>query len=475
MPATTLRIMNDRQLVLQPRGGASLNGPANFARSVRRGVPLAELADVLGADLAALTTLYPDGAVRLWGSTPAASTGNAKALALRDRRVGDRVLFYADKAFVAEATIKHLLHNRQVAERVWGTDGEGRTWEHIMALGDVREFQQPIPADRILSPLGMALPLRSLTLVSATKHSSVASLVANNEPRQPRHWILQCNPKKWDVWSWWEQQAETSTTWTVDRHLDDLHPGDSFALWVAGPGGGVCALGTFTSGPYPTSDFDEHWVRRPERRQVIDVRLKRFLFDRPITRQDLMSDPAFTGALIIRMPGTANPIPLKPGEWAAIELRAGNARRPVSTEPAKTVVTSRPVGSIPEATTANNGSGPREIGFPEAKLVKQYEDFVDNELRCLSALLPSGERLVCDLFDPAANTLIEAKASNSRQDVRMALGQLLDYRHHIKPDAELAVLLPDRPAPSIIEVLHAHGVTLIHPHDRGFRSVVPEK
>ncbi|RSN24145.1 hypothetical protein DMC63_06195 [Streptomyces sp. WAC 05977] len=475
MPAATLPIMNDKQLVLQPRGRAQLNGPANFARSVRRGVPLADLADVLGTDLAALTALYPDGVVKLWGSTPTTSNSNAKAVALRERTAGDRVLFYADKTFIAEATIKHLLHNRSVAERVWGTDDEGHTWEHIMALGDVREFQHPIPAEQILSPLGMTLPLRSLTLVSAEKHGSVADLVANSEARRPRHWILQCNPEKWDVWSWWERQTETSTTWTVDRHLDDLHIGDSFALWVSGPGGGVCALGTLISEPYPTSDFDEHWARRPERRQVIDVRLERFLFDRPITRQELVSDPAFAGALIIRMPGTANPISLEPGEWASLELRAGNASRPVSTEPAKTVVTSRPVGSIPEATTANNHSGPREIGFPEAKLVKQYEGFVDNELRCLSALLPSGERLVCDLFDPAANLLIEAKASNSRQDVRMALGQLLDYRHHIKPDAELAMLLPGLPAPSIIEVLHAYGVTLIHPDEQGFRSVVPEK
>lgn len=65
----------------------------------------------------------------------------------------------------------------------------------------------------------------------------------------------------------------------------------------------------------------------------------------------------------------------------------------------------------------------------------------------------------------------------------MALGQLLDYRHYIKPDAQLAVLLPAQAPPTITEVLHAHRVGVIYPdaelsvsrrvgsHYRGQRSV----
>ncbi|WP_409464814.1 EVE domain-containing protein [Amycolatopsis sp. GA6-003] len=458
--------MSNRQLVLQPRGTARVNGPVNFEHSVRRGVRLAEHANALGSDLAALERLYPDGVAKLWGSTPTDSTGNAKAVALRDRAVGDRVLFYADMGFFAEATIVYLCHNRALAESVWRTDKDGATWEHVMALGDVREFQQPIPADEVLKPLGMTAPLRSITLVPAEKHALVDDLVTTSETRQPWHWVLQCNPEKWDVWSWWESHAEPETTWTVAQHLGDLRAGDRFAMWVSGDAAGVYALGTVSSGPYETDDFDEYWSERPESRQVVDVRFDRFLFDRPLTKQELTSNPAFAEARIIRMAFAANPILLEPGEWAVIQASAGERGQTGPATPAETVVTARPVGDVPETTTANNSSGTRVVDFPEAKLVKRYTAFLGRDLCCLSAKFPTGERLVCDLFDAEANTLIEAKSSNKRESVRMALGQLLDYRHHLATGAELACLLPARPAPSIAEVLHSHQVKVIY-EERG--------
>ncbi|WP_432854866.1 EVE domain-containing protein [Amycolatopsis sp. CA-161197] len=464
--------MSERQLVLQPRGTAQVNGPVNFERSVRRGVRIADHADALGASRGALEALYPDGVAKLWGSTPTNWTGNAKAVALRDRAVGDRVLFYADMAFFAEATIVGLFRNRALAESVWGTDDEGATWEHVMALGEVREFERPIPADQVLKPLGMRAPLRGITLVSAERHALADDLVTTRETRQPRHWVLQCNPKKWDVWSWWENREERVTTWSVAQHLNDLRTGDRFALWISGAHAGVHALGTVTSEPYQTEDFDEYWAQRPALRHVVDVRFDRFLFDHPLTKQELTSDPAFANARIIRMTHAANPTLLEPAEWAVVEPPADRRGRSSIAAPTETVVTSRPVGSIPEKTTAADHSGTRVVDFPEAKLVKRYTEFVGRALYCLSALLPTGERLVCDLFDSETNTLIEAKASNTRESVRMALGQLLDYRHHLAPDATLACLLPACPAPSIVDVLHSHQVKVIYEAEGSFRTLV---
>ncbi|GAB3474541.1 hypothetical protein GCM10027521_03120 [Amycolatopsis cihanbeyliensis] len=447
--------------MLQPRGGPEHNGPRNFRVSVRQGVQLSDHSAALGNDRAALTDLYPDGIARLWGSTPAANKSNAKAVALRDRKVGDRVLFYADKAFFAEATILHLFYNPTLAESVWGTDEDGSTWEHVMALGDVREFESPIPAAQVLGPLGMTATLRSLTLVPTEKYAVVRELITSTQGRQPRYWLLHCNPKTWDVWSWWEERTTSLNTWTVARHLEDLRVGDPFALWVSGSAAGIYALGALASEPYVTQEFDDHWAERPKRRHVVDLRFDRFIFDEPLTKRALAGDPVFADALVMRMPGSPNPIPLTPEQWETITRTAGVRGRKERVAPSETVVTSRPVGDVPERTTANGQSGPRVVDFREAKLVKWYTDTLGRELRCLSALLPSGERLVCDLFDPETNTLIEAKASNERSDVRLALGQLLDYQHHIKPDAELAVLLPVPPSASVAEVLHAHDVTVI--------------
>lgn len=154
------------QWVLQPRGTAARRGPENFEHSIRNGIRLSEYEHVLGAHAAELKRIFPDGVARLWGATPTEEARNEKVTALRDRKVGDEVLFYAEKKFIAKAKILGLLRSRQLAEAVWGVDEKNqRTWEHIMALGEIVEFQ--VPAEPILTALSLPFPLRSLTLVSA--------------------------------------------------------------------------------------------------------------------------------------------------------------------------------------------------------------------------------------------------------------------------------------------------------------------
>ncbi|MCF0087279.1 MULTISPECIES: HNH endonuclease [unclassified Streptomyces] len=170
------------QLLLQPRGNARLRGPQNFDRSIRHGIPLTEIDAVLGKHAEPLTALYPDGIARLWGSTPTTQINNEKAKALRNRRPGDDVLFYADNHFIARARILHLFDSTAVARAVWGTDDEDTTWEHVMALGDVEEFERPVFAAPLLSRLDVPSPLRSLTLRNAELHHRVIDLL----PTRPR-------------------------------------------------------------------------------------------------------------------------------------------------------------------------------------------------------------------------------------------------------------------------------------------------
>lgn len=175
------------QLVLQPRGGAKVRGRQNFAKSVRQGVALEELEDVLGEQAEALRALYPDGVVRLWGSTPTSQVNNLKAKALSNRRVGDHVLFYAENQFIARARISHLFNSSPVAKAVWGTDEDGATWEHIMALSEVEEFPTPVQAAPILQNLNVPIPLRSLTLRSAEDYRRVTRMLPGTQttPSQP--------------------------------------------------------------------------------------------------------------------------------------------------------------------------------------------------------------------------------------------------------------------------------------------------
>lgn len=73
---------------------------------------------------------------------------------------------------------------------------------------------------------------------------------------------------------------------------------------------------------------------------------------------------------------------------------------------------------------------------------------------------PAGhlKALLTDIYDVGTKTLHEVKASARRDDIRMAVGQLLDYRRHIDvPDLRLAILVPDRPSADLIDFAHSVG------------------
>ncbi|MFJ3478094.1 HNH endonuclease [Streptomyces microflavus] len=178
-PRAGLQAAAGAQWVLQPRGTARVRGPKHFEHSVRKGIKLADYERELGADAQALRVLFPAGPARLWGSTPAAPKKSEKTTALAGRRVGDEVLFYADKKFVARARILGLFRNRALAKAIWGVDENGRTWEHMMALGDVDEFG--VPAEPLLERLGIPVPLRSLTLVGADRRHRFLDMVNPSE------------------------------------------------------------------------------------------------------------------------------------------------------------------------------------------------------------------------------------------------------------------------------------------------------
>ncbi|MFI7291143.1 HNH endonuclease [Streptomyces anulatus] len=171
------------QWVLQPRGTARVRGPQHFRHSVRDGVRLADHEPALGADGNALKNLFPGGVARLWGSTPPVRARSEKVTALAGRRVGDEVLFYADKKFVAKARVIGLFDNHALAKSVWGTDENQKTWQHIMALDSVVEFA--VPAEPVLRGLGVPVPLRSLTLVSAEGRLRYLDVVEPVAPVRP--------------------------------------------------------------------------------------------------------------------------------------------------------------------------------------------------------------------------------------------------------------------------------------------------
>jgi hypothetical protein len=87
--------------------------------------------------------------------------------------------------------------------------------------------------------------------------------------------------------------------------------------------------------------------------------------------------------------------------------------------------------------------------------------------------LPGGERLACDLFDETTGTLVEAKGDVRRESLRMAVGQLIDYRRLEGTKVHPAVLLPRRPSDDLKSFLRSAGVALVYRGAEGWISEPP--
>ncbi|MCD2191378.1 EVE domain-containing protein [Actinomycetospora soli] len=89
---------------------------------------------------------------------------------------------------------------------------------------------------------------------------------------------------------------------------------------------------------------------------------------------------------------------------------------------------------------------------------------------------PDGFTLWTDIFDPENDELIEAKSDANRGAVRLAVGQLLDYRRYLAtPEGtDLALLVPNAPSQDLLELLESQAISAIWPIDSGFtRSSSP--
>jgi hypothetical protein len=87
-------------------------------------------------------------------------------------------------------------------------------------------------------------------------------------------------------------------------------------------------------------------------------------------------------------------------------------------------------------------------------------------------IVPPGEArpLFSDLYDATTGALIEAKGSVERNAIRMAIGQLYDYKRFVDngAPAHLAVLVPSEPREDLRNLLEAEGIAFIYPAGEGF-------
>jgi hypothetical protein len=124
-----------------------------------------------------------------------------------------------------------------------------------------------------------------------------------------------------------------------------------------------------------------------------------------------------------------------------------------------------------ERAVASPSREPYEYERREATLVLRYADHLRRSGHEVGRLcvVPAGEPapIYSDLWDQTGNELIEAKGLVTREQLRMAVGQLLDYRRFVD-HSRLAILVPTRPRPDLLRYLASLDIDAIYADGDGW-------
>ncbi|MFC0036803.1 hypothetical protein [Actinomadura rayongensis] len=156
-----------------------------------------------------------------------------------------------------------------------------------------------------------------------------------------------------------------------------------------------------------------------------------------------------------------------------LPLNAADVIPPADTTKSIPVPASVTTSAMVEPETNNHTSSARsavpktKAERREAKLTAAFQSFLEKQQhdvkRFQIKVKGLSSTLLTDLYDVTAHVLFEAKGTSSRKDIRMAVGQLMDYRRHVHPiDPKLAVLLPDEPHEDLRDLLESVGIALVY-------------
>src|SRR5581483_969628 len=126
-----------------------------------------------------------------------------------------------------------------------------------------------------------------------------------------------------------------------------------------------------------------------------------------------------------------------------------------------------------ERTIVDPSREPYEAERRESALVQKFKDYMQSRRHTVERfrITPAGEAkpIFTDAYVKDLNILVEAKGSIDRNSIRMAIGQLLDYRRFIEETAvKCAVLLPELPRQDLLDLLAYAGVLIYFPEKQGF-------
>ena len=129
-----------QNLILQPSGSKA--AMEHFDKTIKKGLKLEEIKGCLNeSDILNLSNIFGNNKLEIWGVTPGQKDINVNKW--QRTRVGDLVLFSGDNKIFYVAQLAYTLHNKELAEFLWGYDNNGNTWEYLYFLiGGTEDYIQ---------------------------------------------------------------------------------------------------------------------------------------------------------------------------------------------------------------------------------------------------------------------------------------------------------------------------------------------
>lgn len=128
------------RVLIQPAGGVGAR--EHYEISVAKKVKFDDHIDVLtSSEIDLLKSGFADGEAAMWGLVPGEKGVNVSRW--ESVTAGDIVLFSGKKKMFAMGRVATKFHNPSLAQKLWGRDSKGQTWEYMYTLLDVKDIDLP--------------------------------------------------------------------------------------------------------------------------------------------------------------------------------------------------------------------------------------------------------------------------------------------------------------------------------------------
>lgn len=122
-------------IFFQPAG--SINALKHFNKTIANPINFNDIKNLLNQnDQTKLENQFPSGKLFIWGVVP----GQSNIDFWNKTNQGDVTLFVRNKNIFTSSVVTHKTQNKRLAEKFWGYDKEGNTWEYIYFLDEIKKL-----------------------------------------------------------------------------------------------------------------------------------------------------------------------------------------------------------------------------------------------------------------------------------------------------------------------------------------------